>query len=158
MLGAFAALQTSYVWWGLRATTYHSNLLDSKLAVLHHLSKHPEIEGVGDLNVPISYGMLIEGGTAFIDVLLAGLLSAALAEWKRRNHGGREDFLSESIVFTVRQATGVYLLAQGKCFFAFDKLKMVCAQCGISVTENCNLFNSFANYLFLRFKIANFSS
>ncbi|VDM01740.1 unnamed protein product [Schistocephalus solidus] len=129
VMGAFAALHLSYFWWSLHTTSYHATQLAAKLTTLAAL-EHPETAAAvtaGDLHVSVPVGMLIEGGGAFIDVLLAGVLCHAVLVWSRRQQPSAEhlqlspglstDLFAQSLVFSIRQSVGLYLTYKGELSF-----------------------------------------
>ncbi|BHF83899.1 hypothetical protein SprV_0902704700 [Sparganum proliferum] len=130
LMGAFAALHLSYFWLSLHTTSYHATQLATKLAILDAL-EHPTTAtaaAAGDLTVSVPAGMLIEGGAAFIDVLLAGVLSHAVLVWSRRRRQQQSaqhvqplgltpdpstDLFVQTLIFSIRQSVGLYLTYNG---------------------------------------------
>ncbi|VDM17739.1 unnamed protein product [Hydatigera taeniaeformis] len=118
LLGAFLALYCSYFWWGLRLSTHHAYLHGQRLLLRHAYEGYNNDEfndSIGDLHVPLLMGVCVEGGVAFIDVVLAGGLPALLNLWKRRYIDGRQEdwWMLEFVVFSVRQAVVIYLVHLG---------------------------------------------
>lgn len=119
LTGAFVALHISYAWWGLRGTTHHASLLSHKLSILAALRQKRDLGELGDLRVPVVVGACVEGGAAFLDVVLAGILAMGLALWKSRREGPNDYALHEAAVFSIRQATAFYLLYMGNFYVTY---------------------------------------
>lgn len=131
LVGAFCALHLSYFWWGLRLSSPHDRLQTYREHVLRRSLRGDRdgFQNLGDLQVPVLLGIFVESGVAFIDILMAGVVPALLSLWKRlqqrwhqRLRSGEGDFwMAEFVFFSLRQATGIYLVYLGTFLSKFWK-------------------------------------
>ncbi|KAM7534706.1 hypothetical protein Aperf_G00000109226 [Anoplocephala perfoliata] len=121
LLGAFCALRLSYLWWGLRLSTPHDRLHSYREHIRSLRRDGDDFQNLGDLQVPLLFGIFVESGVAFVDILMGAVVPALLSLWKhlqQRRHqqlrsGNNEFWMAEFVFFSVRQATSIYLIYLG---------------------------------------------
>ncbi|KAM3173959.1 hypothetical protein ACTXT7_011508 [Hymenolepis weldensis] len=115
LLGAFCALRLSYFWWSLRLSTPHDRLQTQRENILRlaRFRDSKDFHKLGDLQVSFLFGIFVETAVAFSDVVISATTPALLNLWKHLQSDGKDIRFVEFVLFTVQQATGIYIIYLG---------------------------------------------